>query len=141
LLAPAARTPAAGLSLPRRVALPWIAGACLCDYLLPGEAPGAASERAAELLGTPTGTGGEAQLLEGEPAAAPAAPKRAAAAHKGTAPAAVAAPGATDAAAGIAGGSAAAGGLGRWAAASSVALLAAAVGYLVVHDDDYFDLF
>jgi hypothetical protein len=140
LLAPAARTPAAGLSLPRRVALPWIAGACLCDYLLPGEAPGAASERAAELLGTPTDTGGEAQLLEGEPVAASAAPKRSAAAHKGTAPATVAAPGATGAAAGIAG-SAAAGGLGRWAAASSVALLAAAVGYLVVHDDDYFDLF
>jgi hypothetical protein len=144
LLAPAARAPAAGLSLPRRVALPWIAGACLCDYLLPGEAPSAASERAAELLGAPTGTGGEGEalLLEGE-AAAPqqAPPKRAAAAHKGPAAAAGAAPGAADATAGGASGAAAAAGLGRWAAASSVALLAAAVGYMVVHDDDYFDLF
>ena len=124
LLCATSAVPQGGLALPRRVALPWRAGAALCDYALPGEALDAVAERAAELLGDSAQLG-TPSALESE-AAVPSVSDATPSAAKP--PADAAAP-------------AAAASYSRVATSAAVAVLAAAVGYLVVNDDKYFDLF
>ena len=128
LLRAASAAPPGGLALPRRVALPWRAGAALCDYALRGEALDAVAERAAELLGdsSPLGTPSALESEAAAPSVADTAPRVAKAAAKP--PGDAAAP-------------AAAASYSRVATSAAVAVLAAAVGYLVVNDDKYFDLF
>jgi hypothetical protein len=106
------------------VALPWCAGATLCDYALPGEALEAVAERAAELIGdsAPLGTPSALESEAASPAVTSAAPRAAK-------PPPADAVGPTAAS------------YSRLATSAAVAVLAAAVGYLVVNDDKYFDLF
>ncbi|KAG1668833.1 hypothetical protein FOA52_004927 [Chlamydomonas sp. UWO 241] len=58
----------AAFALPMRVLMPWVSGLSVCDYLLPGEGPEAAAERAAELL-TLELAGGAAAVQQPETAA------------------------------------------------------------------------
>ncbi|GIL73792.1 hypothetical protein Vretimale_5347 [Volvox reticuliferus] len=62
-----ARSGGCDVAMPRRVVLPWLGGSlALCDYLLEGELPDAAMERAGELLALQG-----CQVLEYEKTAAP----------------------------------------------------------------------